>query len=505
MSLVTKLLGKDSEHQVPNRELLLYSTGIAGQNVAYGMISNWVKYFLMTALGIDPYIVGIALMIPKIWDAINDPIVGALIDKHTFKNGEKLRPLLKYTPLPIGIISVLLFVDFQNTSVTLVVTVIAYLLFDLIYSFQDIAQWGMTSLITTDPKERDKISQVTRIGASIGGLLPGATPIILDLTNGSLDPYVAPLIPEKYMLLILAAIFAIGGMSISLLNHNAKERVKTAKVSGPPFASFKLLFKNKVVLLVVLGQFLGAITFNMDGALFFKYMFKTINVGGIRLEGMTVSMIFGILAGIPGYVMMFLATKLARLFGGFKNILVIQAFMNCTIRVAAYLYGKFIGYQGAHIIVIMLILAIAQLPSSLNGIAMTALWGDSIDYTEWQTGERNEATVFSMQNMTAKITNAISTGLNGVTMGLLAYNADKFEGRENGVPVISEAFMNWSWEVYTLAPALGSLFTLIPLLFIKIDKNQREIISKELAERRALKAAAEAQAVSEEAAAAVTV
>lgn len=104
MSLVTKILGKDSEHQVPNKELVRYAAGIAGQNTTYGTISSWVKYFLMTALGINPVVVGLCLMIPKIWDAINDPIIGAIVDKHIFKNGEKLRPLLKIMPLPIGLV-----------------------------------------------------------------------------------------------------------------------------------------------------------------------------------------------------------------------------------------------------------------------------------------------------------------------------------------------------------------------------------------------------------------
>lgn len=488
MSLLTKILGKDSEHQVPNKELVRYATGIAGQNMTYGTISNWVKYFLMTALGIDPGIVGLCLMIPKIWDAINDPIIGAIVDKHEFKNGEKLRPLLKIMPLPIGLVGIIMFIDFKSVPLTLAISVIGFLVYEMLYTFHDVAEWGMTALITSDPKERDRVSQVARIGAMAGGLLPGLIPIILDLTNGSLDPnnYQAPLIEEKYMLLVIAVLFSFGGMSLSLFAYSAKERVKTKKVEGTALTSVKLILKNKIVLLIICGKVLGSLTLHMDGALFFKYMFQTIYIGSFRLEGMTVSLVYGIIVGLPATLMMFVATKIARALGGFKNVLILQMVMNVTIRLCAYFYGKFVGYQGINILVIAGIMSVAGLPSSLNGIAITALWGDSIDYIEWKTGQRNEATVFAMQNMAAKITGAISTGITGLTYKLLAYDANTFEGR-NGIPMISETFRSWSWEVFILAPAFGSLLYLIPLLFVRIDKNTRERITKDLAERRAQK------------------
>ncbi len=492
MSLVTRILGKDTEHQVPNKELLRFATGIAGQNVTYGTISNWVKYFLMTALGINSVVVGLCLMIPKIWDAINDPIIGAIVDKHIFKNGEKLRPFLKIMPLPIGIIGIIMFVDFGSVPLTLTLSVIGFLVYEMLYTFHDVAQWGMTALITSDPKERDRVSQVARIGAMVGSLLPGLIPIILDLTNGSIDPnhYQAPLLEEKYTLLIIAVLFSFGGMSVALFGYSAKERVKTKKVEGNVSVSFKLILQNKIVLLIILGQILGSLTLHMDSALFFKYMYQTVYIGGFRLEGMTVSFVYGIIVGLPATLMMFLATKIARALGGFKNVLILQMVMNLSIRLCAYFYGKFIGYQGLNILAIAGILSVAGLPSSLNGIAVTALWGDSIDYIEWKTGQRNEATVFAMQNMSAKITGAINTGITGFTYALLAYDANTFEGR-NGSPMVSEAFKNWSWEVFILAPAFGSLLFLIPLLFIRIDKHTRDRITKELEERRARKKAAE--------------
>jgi len=490
--IINKMLGKDSEHEVPNRELLRYAVGIGGQNTAYGILSGWVKYFLMTAIGIDPILVGVVLMIPKIWDAINDPMVGAIIDKHTFKNGEKLRPFLLAMPIPIGIVGIFMFVDFKSDSLTLTLSTIAFLVFELMYSFQDIAQWGMTSLITTRPKERDRVAQIARIGATVGGLLPGAIPLILDATNGNPDPahLQAPILQEKYTLLILAILFSLGGMCVSMLTHTAKERVKTRKVEGSAAAPIKLLLKNKIMMLVVASQIAESLTFNMDAAIFFKYMYSSFElIPGLRIEGMTMSIVFGIVCGIPTMFCMFFATRIARALGGFRNVMVVKAVMNLSIRLGAYLFGRFVGFQGYNIFILAAILSLAGLPSSLGGIAMTALGGDSLDYIEWKTGERNEATVFAMQNMTAKITGAISTGMNGLTMGLLAYDAKNFEGRNealNYIPTLSAPFIKYSFEIFILAPAFGSLLCLVPLIFLKIDKKEKEQIAHDLAIRRGL-------------------
>ena len=80
---------------VPNKRLFAYSAAIAGQNMHYAFINGWLFYFCNNILKIKAEYVGYITGISRIWDAINDPIVGALIDRHIFKKtGEKLRPFL---------------------------------------------------------------------------------------------------------------------------------------------------------------------------------------------------------------------------------------------------------------------------------------------------------------------------------------------------------------------------------------------------------------------------
>ena len=74
-----------TEGYVDNRSLFAYAAGIAGQNMHYGIISGWLFYFCNTVLKISAEAVGMITSISRLWDSINDPIIGALIDRHTFK------------------------------------------------------------------------------------------------------------------------------------------------------------------------------------------------------------------------------------------------------------------------------------------------------------------------------------------------------------------------------------------------------------------------------------
>lgn len=100
------------EGYVPNRELFAYSAALAGQNLTYQFVTQWLFYFCTDVLKISARKVGFFTGFSRIWDALNDPIVGAVIDRRRCKNGKKLHPYLGKLPIFIGILTALMFVDF---------------------------------------------------------------------------------------------------------------------------------------------------------------------------------------------------------------------------------------------------------------------------------------------------------------------------------------------------------------------------------------------------------
>ncbi|MDR3262994.1 MAG: MFS transporter, partial [Clostridiales bacterium] len=394
--------------------------------------------------------------------------------KHLFKNGEKLRRILLFSPLPIGLCAIAMFMDFGiGKTGMLVLIVIVYFLYDLMYSFQDIAQWGMTSVMATSSKERSRVAQTARVAAMIGSWLPGLITVILG-NAGKLGT------TEKTIFLLLGIVFGFGGMAVATFCYSAKERAPVKKVEGNPLSALKLVLQNKLVMLIVISQILGSVTLNLEAIFFFKYLVR-FQIFGFVIDGMTSSFIFGLVCGIPGAIAIMFTVWFSKKLGGMKNILILSVAANIVCRLLAY----FVGFSGVSIIIVIVLLAVANIPNNMVGTAMTALWGDSLDYMEWKTGQRNEASVFAMQNLISKLTRALQIFFAGVTLTLLHYDAEKFDAGQ-----ISPIFVKYAWPVFILASAVGSLFAIVPLLFIKYNKKQQELIESELVVRRAIAAAA---------------
>lgn len=456
---------------VDKTEMWEYAAGIAGQNASYGLVSGWLFYFCTDVIYIAPLLVGIITSVARVFDGLNDPVAGVIMDRIRFKNGEKLRPYLLFTPVIIGLCCALMFFDwgFTSDNQKFAYILIVYLLWDMAYTFQDIAQWGMTSVISPITKERASVSQWARIGGSVGGWLPGLISVIIGL-NESLA-----ITSEKNLFIGFGIVMGFGGMMVSMLTHKAQERVVSVKTKEPILKSFGLLLKNRTVMLILLANLVQACTLTVPAIYFFKYN-VSVDIFGITVNGTTFSFIFGLVAGAPGMLAMLFATKIAKLLGGMKNLLIVASTTNIATRVLAF----FIGFEGSKIWIIMIIMGVASIFTALMGIASTALWGDSIDYMELKTGQRGEAVTFAAQNLIAKATSGLSMLFSGVTLTLLKYDSRLFEA---GLPQ-GDTFNALIWPVYILAPALGSLFYVIVVCFVKYNKKMQTEVELALREKR---------------------
>lgn len=461
--------GKEAEEgYVPNRELFAYSAALAGQNAAYGMIAQWLNYFMTNVLYIKAGSTGVVMSIVRAWDALNDPLVGTLIDRHKFKSGHKLHPYLGKLAIVVGILTMLMFVDFgvgEMASVFIVLFV--YLAWDMTYSFQDVALWGMMSLITPHSDERARVSQWLNIGVSVGGAVVGLIPFLLGVGN-------AANIPERTTLLLCAFVFGFGGELLCMLAVKTKERVEFV---APPKQSIwqdlKEVRYNHTLLLLIASQLLNAIGGCIPWIYFFKYCVE-LHIGGQVISGETTQTIYGALTGILGTFSMFFAVKIADKMGSMKNLIILAQVSNIILRLVAY----FIGFKTIpQMLAVVVLVSLANIPGTLVGIAQRALLSDSVDYMEWKTGKRKEGITFSLENLTNKMLDAIKSLLFGAIFTLLHFDAK--------LPVQTDAFLNAQWPLFMLLPAVSSLLYLIPFLFVKDNKEQKAQIEKDLAERHA--------------------
>ncbi len=473
-------------NHIAKKEKINFMSGLAGQNIVYCFIgASFFQYFLTDIALFPPAVVGVLLILMKVWDGVNDPIIGSIIDRHRFKNGEKLRPLLKYTPVPVGVFTVLIFVVFETDNPSLLwlrigYFVIMYLCWDITYTMQDVAIWGMTAVITPDSNERDRFVQLARtIGSIFFGIFSAVIPMVMEIVAKQSGNSLA------LMTVLFATIFGLGGALISAKCHKAQERVRLVEPDQQQtsiFECFKLLFQNKMLMLVTLSNLFGALAFGNNLVTYFiKYKIPEISIGGFVLGPLTLTTVFGALTTAPSFLGMLFADKLKIKFKGYRNLLIfIQA---CTLvsRILAWI----IGFEGKNIILTMVILAISSFPAGAASIAQTSLFCDSVDYMEWKTGKRTEGVTFAMQTFFTKISSGITGALGTFALDILGYKAVEDVPGAVYLGTQSQAFETWIWPIVMLTPALAALLYMIPLFFIRYTSEQKAQVEKELAERRA--------------------
>lgn len=472
---------------ISTKEKVNYYIGLSGQNLVYSLIGASFFTYFMTDIALFPAIVVSALLIiMKVWDGINDPIVGSFVDKHTFKNGEKLRPFLKYTPLPVGVFTVLLFLVFSTKEdllwLRVAYFVIMYICWDLAYTVQDVAIWGITSSVSPDSNERDKFVQWARtIGSIFYGIFSTVIPMSLEIIANATG------ITMRFMTLVFAVIFGLGGAMISYRAYSAQERVRVVQETRQEsmLESFSLLFKNKMLMLVTLANLFGAVGFGSNlVTYFFKYEIPAdfISSEGIFsfIGALGLTTVYFAITSVPGFIGMMLADKIKKWCKGYVNVLIFMQAVNIVFRVIAY----FVGYQGNMLWISMIIIGIGTIPLGAQSIAQTSIFCDSIDYMEWKTGKRTEGITFSMQTSFTKISSGITAGLATLALHLLKYNAIPDAEGVVYVGTQTAAFDRWIWPLVILTPAVASLLYIIPLLFIRYTPEERAKVEADLRERR---------------------
>ena len=466
---------------VSKKELINFLAGLSGQNLVYSLIGGSFFTYFMTDIALFPAItVSVLLIVMKVWDGINDPIVGSFIDRHTFKNGEKLRPFLKYTPLPVGVFTVLLFLVFSTNENLLWLRVsyfiIMYICWDLAYTVQDVSVWGITAAVSPNSSERDRFVQWSRtIGSMVYGAFSTVIPMALEMIANAKG------MSMSLVTLVFAIIFGLGGSMLSYRCSYARERIAVNKDEQQETLreSFMLLFKNKMLLLVTLSNLFGSFGFGISlVTYFFKYEIPSNFLGNGIIGALGLTTIYFIITGLPSFIGMLFADWMKKRLGGYVNVLILIQVFNIVARAIAF----FVGFEGKRLWISMIIIGIGSIPSGASSIAQTSIFCDSIDYMEWKTGKRTEGITFSMQTSFTKISSGITSGLATLALHLLGYKA--IDNAANYLGTQTAAFDSWIWPLVVLTPAVASVLFIIPLLFVNYTKEKRALVESDLNARR---------------------
>ena len=480
--LLHKVFGTTPGKGVQPKEAVAYSITGFGQNLICTIIGSYLTVFLTDALLFGSLekgelfktmsgatAVALLMLLTRVYDALNDPIMGSIVDKTRTKWG-KCRPFLKWMAVPIAISTVVCFLPFlpERSKISFVVVSVFYVIWSMVYTVADVPYWGLSTCLTNDTIVRGNILTVARLVCTLGaGIVTVFVPVITNAVNTKTGNDPAALRLTYFICAVVCVVAAIPMFFYGF--KNTKERF-TANDNPPSFShNIKLLFKNDQLILIVLsGVFGGArMVYTYTGGLYFaKYVLQ--NEGLFGLITMLV---------VPGgLVASLLVPWMTKKFTKKWAYIGVHLFGG-VVMTAMY----FIGYDAKwKLIVAGIGLVLLGIPQGVNNIITYAMIGDTVDYLEWKTGERGEGICFAMQTLINKIGMAV-----GAFVGVMSYS---WAGIDPSKPIES-AFATPEgpgimWSVLILSGAISMFACAIPMFFYKVtEKRQAEMIA-EIAARK---------------------
>lgn len=431
-------------------EKISYTTALLGQNMIYNFMAMYIMFFFTDILRIPASAVTVIVVIASLWDAINDPIMGAIADRTRTKFG-KFRPYLIFGPPFIFISTVLCFTLFSSDPMkSLVFSTVFYILWDMSYTVSDVPIWAMSSVISRNPGEKNRMVTLGKIGGTIGTVIVAVGSIsIINALGGERNGKA-----YFYSALLIAA---IGSILMVICGIILKERIEPQKEKADLRNEIRTITQNRPMLFLMIALLLVNMVNNIRQAVqlyFVVYAWGDSSyvtyVGASLVLGMVLGMaVTPKVIDHAGKKQVFIA---ACIFGAVFSLLPM------LILTSSVIFG-----------LIMLCLSFAF--TGVTTITSAAMLMDVIDYSEYRLGFRGEGIVFSINTFLNKLSNTISKAILGIMMVAIGY-VDAMER----TPLVTFSFSSMMY----LVPAIAFALTIIPLLFYDLTDEKLAKIQKSL-------------------------
>ncbi|WP_221395281.1 MFS transporter [Clostridium perfringens] len=437
-----------------------YTLGDLGCCCTEQFRAMFLTVFYTLVLKINPIHVGTILLITKVWDAINDPIIGAIIDARKAKAGKKFIPWMRAFSIPCAILMCIGFLNFSNWDYgfKLAYVLITYVLYESMYTCVNVPFGSLSSVMTDDTNHRTDLSRYRSLGGTIFmTVIVIVGPLFLYKDN-------QPVASNFLLLAIICACISVFCIQVTCVW--CKERVEIPDVEREKINYFQVLkniSKNRALLGVIIASLVGMIAASVVNGLN-TYLFKDYfgNVKLMSISGM-LSTVYAIIT--------FIGTKfVANKFGKKEWCMYGAGF-------AAIVYGVLFFLPIKNPIMFIAINGICYIGASGFQILIWAMVNDSIDYQELKTGTRNESIVYSTYSFFRKIAAALSASLSSFILAFIGYNV-------NAATQTPQVISNL-WKSYTGIYSLGYVIAILSLFFIyPLTKKKTEEMLQELSIKR---------------------
>ena len=417
---------------------LAYAAGDLGCNMSFAL-KGTMALFWTQIMGMDVWY-ALLLVIVQVWDAINDPLIGSIIDADTRKY--RRNKFLQY--IWVGSIGLIVggaccFLPFPGapTWAKFIIFIAGYVVWDAFYTIANVPYGSLLSLISNDPADRASLSAWRSVGSMIGNIIPMVIlPFIIYNADETLNG------PKTFIAALVMGI--LGFICFQFMIRNTEIRQDKEICIGeeqPKFNLFKSLgnfFKNRPAVgatLAAMGMFIGMQGATTAVSVVFQRYFKNIEISGI----------VQLFAMIPIVAFTPLARKMVSKYGK-KELSVIGSIISIVGALGLFIITP--SNTGLDLIVYILCQLVYSLGLGIYSTVSWAMMGDAIDYNEWKTGKREEGVVYSLHSFFRKLAQGLGPAAALLIMRGLGYvnNAVLINGKYFRPEVGQEATaINVAW------------------------------------------------------------
>ncbi len=472
-------------------DCVAYAAGDLGCNMSFALKST-VQTFWLVYMAMETGLLSALLLVVQIWDAINDPLIGSLIDadRRNYKNG-KFKAYIFLGACGLLVAGSAVFLPFPNASVAVkcVLFILGYMLWDAFYTVANVPYGSMLSLVTEDAGERSSLSTWRSLGAAVGNVIPmiilpmliwkkeynpDGTPLINPETNAQVETLLGERVFFAALIMgvlgFICFMFMIKKITIRVDENTVKTNESQKFNIIKAFGNF---MKNRPAVgatVAAMAMFMGMQSANTATTVMFATYF-----GQAQLSGLVM------LAGnAPMFLFMPFIKKLVNKFGK-KEACAGGAFVSILGSLIMLIFPM-IENKSTALLVYVSGLCVFSLGLGVYMCVTWALMADAIDYNEWKTGSREEGTVYSLHSFFRKLAQGIGPSIVLLLMGAIGYVEKLGTGGQS-----LETATNMCWLVASLY-VFSAVVMFIGLKFIyNLDKNTMAQMNAELEARRQAK------------------
>ena len=471
-----------------NREVFIYGLSALGQGMIYAAMSSYVSDFYLNVMGLAPVFVLLLMLFARVWDAINDPLMGMIADRNNFKKGGKYKPYVLISVVPIMLLTFFMFFvpDFADKSsanydetITYVYVSIIYVAWGMIYTVGDVPFWSLPNTMTPDANERGSLISLARIFNGVGSVIPMG--LIMFLGYADID------YQTRYI--IMSGVSSVcGGILFITSYFITKERIVIPKLvikDTKQESSLKLIFKEKQLMLVILTGILS----------WGRYMYQSCGIHLARytffIDGMTVSasqstvqLVFSISTAVGMFGTMLLTPLLIKKFS-YKSLVITTSLLGAGVSILGYPVGVFTNYNIWFQIPVLLF---GSIPVGVINVVSYAMIGDCLDYIELKKGRRETGLASACQSFINKLGNALATTMIILMYLILGLNVSDMAMASGGGLIdpttLPDRVRDGMFMLVTIVPALSLVVACIPMFFYKITGKYRDDMIDSLKQAR---------------------